>query len=115
MTGILPLVTLHHFTLKCYITGEDILEEKKYIAPGELAHGLKIISQFPHKQKILPGFWPTLPTNKGSSARLCTSYCRVYCIMTVAFMTLIIVLLDIKGISAYAQNNILCTKQGDWD
>lgn len=35
--------------------------------------------------------------------------------MTVAFMTLIIVLLDIKGISAYAQNNILCTKQGDWD
>lgn len=60
MTGILPLVTLHHFTLKCYITGEDILEEKKYIAPGELAHGLKIISQFPRKQKILPGFWPTL-------------------------------------------------------
>lgn len=46
-------------------------------------------------------------TNKASSDSLCMSHCGVCCIMTVAFMTLIIVLPGTKGIIyAYAQNSI---------
>jgi len=57
---VFPLINLHGFIEKCYIIGEDVLEKKSYVVPGELARKLEIILHFPNKQMIFPGFWPTL-------------------------------------------------------